>query len=348
MKWCVQRGSLSAWTQIFMCVVLWCSGTLAANAQTGDCGVNWQQANPLPTQILGVQSVTYGDVVFSGGEFVATAGFPGGFLTSPTGLDWTWVKLFGTQIFYDVTWGGDQFVAVGTLRTTSAGIATSPDGVTWTAHDPGTTNSLYGVIWNGSKYVAVGGASDVRINISTISISSDGENWTAGVGNLGQLRSVAWGGEKFVAVGRGPLNASTSTYGQAPILTSPDGVSWTAQHSGTTQILYDVIWGDNQFVAVGSGSLDGTEISAIMLTSRDGVTWTRQNSGTTNDLHSVAWGGNRFVAVGAKGTILTSPDGKTWTASTSGTTSLLSGITWREDQFVAVGSPSTILTSPCK
>ena len=40
------------------------------------------------------------------------------------------------------------------------------------------------------------------------------------------------------------------------ILTSPDGITWTARTSGTTNILYGVTWSGTQFVAVGgSGTI---------------------------------------------------------------------------------------------
>ena len=304
----------------------------------GTCGVDWQLSNPVPDQILAINSVCCGD-----GQFVAAAGFPGGFLTSPDGIDWTWRTLSGTQTFDDVTWGGNQFVAAGKLRTTTAGIMTSPDGVTWNAHDPGTTNQLYGVTWNGSLYVAVGGEN----NLLTIITSPNGEDWTWSYLLYfgGTLRSVAWSGSQYVAVGWGPL--SGYSYGPAPILTSPDGMNWTQRTSGTTQLLYDVTWSGNKFVAVGAGNISGTGIQAVILTSPDGVIWTEQNSGTTNDLKSVIWGGNQFVAVGLNGTILTSPDGVTWTAPASGITAGLSGVTWGMDRFVAVGQPSTILFSLC-
>ena len=160
------------------------------------------------------------------------------------------------------------------------------------------------------------------------------------------------------------------------ILTSPDGVTWTARTSGTTQILRGVVYGGSQFVAVGyngtiltspdgvtwtpqtSGTTnllfgvgyDGSQLVAVgdggtILTSPDGVTWTAQTSGTAYRLYRVGYDGSQFVAVGYNGTILTSPDGATWTADTSGTTNLLNSIAYDGSQFVAVGGNGTILTS---
>jgi hypothetical protein len=95
------------------------------------------------------------------------------------------------------------------------------------------------------------------------------------------------------------------------ILTSPDGVSWTARTSGTSKSLSGVAYGNGTFVAVGGGG--------AILTSPDGVSWTARTSGTSKGLSGVAYGNGLFVAVGGGGAILTSPDGVTWTQRTSGT-----------------------------
>jgi hypothetical protein len=286
----------------------------------GTCGIIWQQANPVPQEILGIWDVAYG-----GGQFVATAGYPGGFLTSPDGITWTWRTLFGTQIYEGVIWGGNQFVAVGLFGS----IRTSPNGITWTWRDSTTTLDLWDVTWNGSQYVAV-------VGYHLALTSPDGVSWTQHVALGNELRGVAWGANQFVAVGK----AGT-------ILTSLDGANWTWLAPVTTQDLYDVTWGGNQFVAVGNGSLGSTGIKAIILTSPDGVNWTWRDSGTTNDLKSVVYNGNQFVAVGLNGTILTSVDGVTWIRRNSGTTNGLYGVTYGGNQFVAVGGPSIILTSRC-
>jgi hypothetical protein len=74
------------------------------------------------------------------------------------------------------------------------------------------------------------------------------------------------------------------------ILTSPDGVNWTARASGTSNWLNGVTYGNGLFVAVGGGG--------AILTSPDGVNWTRRASGTSNFLNGVTYGNGLFVAVG--------------------------------------------------
>src|SRR6266516_4015912 len=83
------------------------------------------------------------------------------------------------------------------------------------------------------------------------------------------LSSVTHGDGLFVAVG---------SFGT--VVTSPDGLHWTAQNSGSVQALGAVAYGNGTFVAVGRY---GTAIS-----SQDGVTWSKQPSPTRYSLYGVA------------------------------------------------------------
>ena len=122
------------------------------------------------------------------------------------------------------------------------------------------------------------------------------------------------------------------------ILTSPNGINWTARASGTLELLYGITYGAGKFVAGGG--------NGVILTSPDGVTWTLRTSGTVNHLYGMVYAAGQFVATGQSGAILTSPDGVTWTARTSGTTAFLRAITYAAGQFVAGGDGGEIVTSP--
>lgn len=238
---------------------------------------------------------------------------------------WT-AQTSGTTVqLRSITWGNNQFVAVGYPGTipNSGTILTSPDGVTWTPRTSATPYALLGVSWVNNQFIA----GDI---FGTILTSSDGVAWTGRVsGTGGPLMGIAWGNNQFIIVG--------SDYGT--IIASPDGIIWSTRSSSTSQLLYGVVWGSNQFIAVGA--------SGTIITSPDGTSWTTRTSGTSNTLNSIAFGGiNGHVAVGNNGTILTAPDGVTWTSRTSGTSQSLLSITWGNNQFVAVGGNGTVLTSP--
>ncbi len=137
----------------------------------------------------------------------------------------------------------------------------------------------------------------------------------------------------------GSPSAAVAVGAAGTIVSSPDGVAWTTQTSGTSVDLNWVAWSGTEFVAVGS--------AGTILTSPDGVTWTARTSGTTLGLSGVASSGTEFVAVGDSGAVLTSPDGVTWTAQSSGVPNYRRiDVKWSGTQWISVGQHGTILTSP--
>lgn len=169
--------------------------------------------------------------------------------------------------------------------------------------------------------------------------------WTlrASAGNFA-WDGLAYGNGLFVAVSNDDLRGSG-------IMTSPDGITWTARTPSAGNYSYrDVIWAGTQFVAVGS-SVNGASPGRAM-TSPDGITWTaRTVSVNGKNFYGSAYGAGLIVAVGgAGGAIETSTDGITWTSRASGTTANLRSVTFGGGQFVAVGSTAAgqqqVLTSP--
>jgi hypothetical protein len=124
--------------------------------------------------------------------------------------------------------------------------------------------------------------------------SGVGTTWTLRIPQGNSLYAVTYGNNTFVAVGSG-----------GTILTSPDGVTWTARTSGTYNPLSSVTYGNGTFVAVGGSPYYSG--SGTILTSPDGANWTAQTSSTSIPLYGVTYGNNTFVAVGDRGAILTSP-----------------------------------------
>lgn len=186
------------------------------------------------------------------------------------------------------------------------------------------------------------------------------------------LQSVVWSGTRFVAVGaRGAIvssvdgvvwsarasDARSDLSGIAwngtlfvavgfdgAVVTSPDSTTWTVQSSGGTSRLRAVVWAQNQFVAVGANQTDSSLIPVI-LTSPDGRTWTsRDVGGGTGELYGVAWSGREFLAAGEGGPPLASADGVTWTKrGIIGRSS--TNLRWAGNQFVAI-EQGAVFTSP--
>ena len=138
------------------------------------------------------------------------------------------------------------------------------------------------------------------------------------------LHDGVWSGSLFVAVGD-----------LGKIVSSPDGITWTARTSGTTQRLNGVSWDGSRFLAVGDG---GT-----ILSSANGSSWSSLHSGPEGAwLHDVSYSGTRYVAAGSQfpantAYMLTSVDGVSWTenATLPQNGRSISGLAWSGQLFVA-------------
>lgn len=172
------------------------------------------------------------------------------------------------------------------------------------------------------RWVAVG--DDAGADSMIVYSDDDGVTWTAVSGadipNDESLLAICWSGSLFVAVGL------TGT-----IYTSPAGLVWTQQTSGTTLDLYAVIWTGTRFITGGGTASAGT---GIILSSTDAVTWTSRD---TPDYAIRALGANASV-----GLIIAAGEGQaTLRQSTNGGTvwsSMTGPDTFRGHAVLASGS----------
>jgi hypothetical protein len=141
------------------------------------------------------------------------------------------------------------------------------------------------------------------------------------------LQDLAIGNGLFVAVG----------YAGA-IVTSPDGIEWTAQNSGTTENLNTVSFGGDLFFAAGN---NGT-----IVVSTDGMIWTGVNTGTRNPLFGSAAGNGQYLVVGGSN-ILVSVNGLQWESRLSPLfpRAFLNTATFGDGRFVAVGAGGYAVSS---
>ena len=169
---------------------------------------------------------------------------------------------------------------------------------------------------------------------------------TFGLISTSTLSGVVWADtlNLFVAV-------STSGTGNR-VLTSPDGITWTARQSAADNTWNAIAWNGTILVAVSS-----TGTGTRCMTSTDGITWTIRTTPADNSWASVVWSPtlNLFCAVATTGVgnrIMTSPDGINWTARQSPADLSWTGVTWAggtTNLFVAValtGNDNRITTSP--
>lgn len=152
--------------------------------------------------------------------------------------------------------------------------------------------------------------------------------------------------------------AAVSKDGQNRIMTSPDGITWTARQSPVQaewqSITHrpDIPRGPGRlFVAVGGNNGTNT-----VMTSPDGVNWTAQSAPNSTYWTSVTWADGLFlfvaVGTGAVDAVMTSPDGVNWTARQAPNNVVWNTVSWSPDLnlLVAVAQSSfrtkLVMTSP--
>lgn len=276
------------------------SGTLSSIRKTATDGF---------TDVMAVNDATGNTLRSNGVDYVGVAnGSPVGFLA---------VSTSGLNNF--LTAGGS-----GAFRSTADSGQTydnkSVDGSHAGAHFgigrfviAGATATINGATV-GSVIVSTDGLAFRRVNISGL------------VQNLNEVTSN--GTNQYVAVGAGGV-----------IYTSPDAETWTAQTSGTTNVLTCAHWFGGRYV-VGSNANNATRYSD------NGTTWTAVTGLAANVQDVYHNGTNLWVAVGGGGIIYSSADGITWTSQTSGVAQNLNGVHFADGLWVAVGNSGTVVTSP--
>jgi photosystem II stability/assembly factor-like uncharacterized protein len=194
-------------------------------------------------------------VAYSGSILVAVDSRGGQVFTSTDrGESWTRsVGPEGGREFWEITWSGSRFVAVGGVSHSEPAsittmVATSADGLEWSYYDLGIEGELFDVAWTGSQLVAVGGET-MPVAGATVVTSPDGETWTErSTGIINPLLAVWSADEVIIAVGY-----------EGAILTSKDGIKWIERQSGTTSTLYGITSSDEKVIVVGT---EGTILSS--------------------------------------------------------------------------------------
>ncbi len=199
-------------------------------------------------------------------------------------------------------------------------------GQDWEAHGP-SGDTWQGISYGAGKYVATGQ--------NRIMYSIDGANWTTFAPPVSATWiDVVYANGQFVAVATG----GTAT----PVMTSPDGVTWTAR-TAENNTWTGIAYGNGGYVAV---ARTGTNRA---MTSPDGITWSPQTAAQNNAWQDIAYGNGLFVAVSSNGTnrIMTSPDGVTWTPRAAPAANQWETITYGGGQFVAlsINGTNNVMTS---
>ncbi|MDR3020071.1 MAG: hypothetical protein LBU66_04115, partial [Treponema sp.] len=156
-----------------------------------------------------------------------------------------------TNLFHDVAYGNDRWLAVGT----SGRMRNSVNSTTWATQNSLGTVNWNGVIYGNSKFVVVG-------NSGRMAYSPDGLSWTQVTVGTTNWNGIFYKNDMFLAVGN-----TIGGYGKMAY--SNDGIAWNEINVGTSNWL-GVTYGNGLWVAVGGapGNI------GRMARSEDGINWT--------------------------------------------------------------------------
>jgi len=273
---------------------------------------------------------------------------------------WTgnFTSFVDNPLFFSITYGNGQFVAVGSATSTNGRVATSLDGTTWN-RIPMTTGSWIGVACSpNGLFVAVGNSGSNRSMYSTNATS-----WTTFA--TPNTTAMSWsdvchggslGNEQFVAV------ADNGTAGLGRVMTSAYSASaitgWTQRNSSDNTISWNGVCygytssGQGLYVAVGSG---GT-LNRSMYSTDEGVTWIGKATPNNLEYFKVCYGNGTFVAIAGTASLQNGlrviytrniiTEG--WSAANYPTENQWMSITYGDGLFVAVsknGIGNRVMTS---
>ena len=290
------------------------------------------------------------DIVYGNGRWVAVSA--GQVMYSSDGITWTGLAAPSTgnwrAVLYDGPAGQKQFVAVSASGTDNNAVMTSPDGINWTLRPVPQVGQWRGLAYGGPAgqevYVAVSSTGARKVMTSP-----DGITWTTQDATNDAptfLNSSLWWSITYGGPEGSRLFVATSVQGTR-IMTSPDGITWTARTAPNSNRLNHVDWDNNQFVAVAS---TGTGNRAT--TSPDGITWTSRTTPADVDWVGLAYGNGVWVATATSGTgnrIMTSSDGGvTWMLRTYPADNQWFNVEFANGLFVAVAvtGQDRVMTSP--
>jgi len=223
-------GTSHAFTKVRYCNNLFIAVGPTQYIATSTDGTTWMIRD---TGDIGISlnGVAYGD-----GKYVAVGNGWNGYYCSTDAITWTRGPESRSNNWLDIVFGNGLFVAVTSSGTATQNIITSTDGITWTDRSMPEAVELDGVAYGNGVYVAVG-KNNVEKNII---YSYDAITWNAvNPGVAIQLYSVAYTGSYFCAVGD-----------SSKVLTSTDGITWTAADAAVGSRWVDVTVGLEHLVAV--------------------------------------------------------------------------------------------------
>lgn len=279
-------------------------------ASSDDNGATWTVRHS-PAEIMT-------KVHYANGEWLAV-GDTGALYVSSDGETWT-SETTGvvdnlTSVFYESSIDTENYwIAVGDGGTAirSHDPVSPPEGGStpglwqWSSEPISETSTLNGMAFGNGVFVIISGPD--------LYYSTDGKNWTL-AGPFSTLRVVHFADGQFIAAGD-----------SGSIYTSPDGINWTSQSSGTTSAIHGLAHDGTKWMAIGS--------SASARTSPDGITWT-ETGGTPSVNNQLTYGDGYWVTWLSTSVKVSTDDGVTWSSPTADNDFHVNMVRYLNGYFVA-------------
>jgi len=227
-------------------------------------GVNWT-ARSMPTS-RNWEAVAYGN-----GRFVAIASSGNALRAAYSTNGTTWASGTMPTIgdsslneFIDITYGKGHFVALANSQNV---VAVSTTGASWVGHildvvNDSSQKDWVSIAYGNNRFVAISSTGDVAY-----SFDQDATNWSAATmptqdgSTAHNWKKIRYAQGVFIAVGdTGSRNigADPTTGDSRYVVTSPDGITWTARELSSDEFWVDVAFGnpylESQDSSVGKNS----------------------------------------------------------------------------------------------
>ena len=203
------------------------------------------------------QSLELDKVVFGNGHFVATqASDLKSPLVSTDGVSWSKGNIEirpGTSGLSGITYGNGAFFGV----TGEGEVFLAPDATNWLSLSFSPVSDRVE-----DHHVRIAAGHGILVTMSQegfVSTSRDGLAWSPPISLEGEARDLIFGNNVFLAL------VSKSPDAGATVLSSPDGITWTAETESFGGTVMDMTFSDGRFVALTTG-LD-------LVISWDGIAW---------------------------------------------------------------------------
>jgi hypothetical protein len=176
--------------------LLYTNGTQKGHVLASGDGATWTVSGFSPTANMGY--LTFNDVTYGGGEFVAVrplGSYSGEILTSADGLIWKSAGVFPTNSLYTIAYGNGRFVVAGTADGSYQGVLlSSADGATWIRQSLPDVQGIGKIVFGNGFFLATLGDRGLLS-------STDGLSWTKLAAPNAYFQSIAAGEGVFLAIG---------------------------------------------------------------------------------------------------------------------------------------------------